>query len=388
MRYLALFVPVVFVAAGCAGSNPCNPDDLEHRAYIVSRDSDEVHVLDTSCMEMIGVVRTGGQALHMLELNDTFDKAYVDSSDTDETVVFDARTLEVTTRLKTGKHPTHLSLAPDGRTLAIMAEDDGALTFVDTREDRIVKSLPGFFTPHFMRFTRDGQWGFVANIGANHLTRVNMATLEIDGHVALDGFSGPPNETLAPDEGGFADAQIDPSGVLFAAHYATGRVIVYDTGSNTKLRELQVGDGPWVVFAEVPFAAPSRYVVPSFAAKTASVIDGPSRAVMGVVEGDSEAYGVNYSPLAPGRAFVMNRVRQEVAVVDVDRSAIVETIPVGGNTETASTTPDGKYIVAAVSGANRVVVIEAATGKLHRVFDNIGRYPWSVTIPKGQNYCH
>jgi YVTN family beta-propeller protein len=61
---------------------------------------------------------------------------------------------------------------------------------------------------------------------------------------------------------------------------------------------------------------------------------------------------------------------------------------VGGNTETASTTADGKYIVAAVSSANRVVVIDAVTKTIVRQFDNIGRYPWSVTIPRGQNYCH
>ena len=60
----------------------------------------------------------------------------------------------------------------------------------------------------------------------------------------------------------------------------------------------------------------------------------------------------------------------------------------GGNTETASTTPDGKLIVAAVSSANRVVVIDAKTGDIVKTFENVGSYPWSVTIPRGQNYCH
>lgn len=375
--------------SGCGDPNACNPDDLEHRAYIVSKDSDEVHVIDTRCWRVTGVVRTGGQALHMMELNQDFTKAYVDSSDTDETVVFDARKLEVTGRLKTGKHPTHLTLTPDGRLFAIMAEDDGAITFVDAKTDAIVKKLPGFFTPHFLRFSRDGKIGYAANIGANHLTLVNMETLTIDRHVALEGFAGPPNETLAPDEGGFADTQIDRNGILFAAHHATGRVIAYDTLTHAKLREIPVGAGPWVVFADQGASnVRPTYLVPNFADKTATFIDGPSRVVMGSVENDEEAYGVNYSSQAPDRAYVMNRVREEVAVVDLDTRKIVSRIEVGGNTETAATTPDGKYIVAAVSGANRVVVIEAATGKVFKVFENIGQYPWSVTIPKGQNYCH
>jgi YVTN family beta-propeller protein len=66
----------------------------------------------------------------------------------------------------------------------------------------------------------------------------------------------------------------------------------------------------------------------------------------------------------------------------------VGSIPVGGTTETASTTADGKYIVATVSSANRVVVIDAANATVVKTFDNVGSYPWSVTIPLGQNYCH
>jgi DNA-binding beta-propeller fold protein YncE len=386
-RISVSFFALTALLAGCSNGNPCH-GDLAERAYIVSKDSDEVHVIDTSCWQVTGVVKTGGQSLHMMDLNLDFSKGYVDSSDTDETVVFDARSLAVTSRLKTGKHPTHLTLANDGRFLAVMAEGDDAITFVDPKTDAIIKTLPGFFTPHYMRFTADGRWGWVANIGANHLTRVDTQTLEIDRHLALDGFAGPPAQSAAPDEGGFADAQIDPSGILYAAHHATGRVIVYDTRTDTKLPELRVGVGPWVVFAEVPFAAPLRYVVPNFADATASVINGESRALAGVVPGDSEAYGVNYSPLAPGRAYVMNRVKEEIAVVDVERNVVVDQIPVGGNTETASTTPDGRYIVAAVSRANRVVVIDAQTGKLFKTFDHIGQYPWSVTIPRGQNYCH
>jgi YVTN family beta-propeller protein len=388
-RYYSVALALFVVGCTNTPANQCNADDLENRAYIVSKDSDEVHVLDLNCMEITGVVSTGGQGLHMMELNPDYTKGYVDSSDTDETVVFDARTLKVTKRLITGKHPTHLSVALDGRFLAIMAEDDGAVTFLDPKTDTIIKQLPGFFTPHFMRYSENMQTGYVANIGANHLTRVNLNTLEIEGHIALDGFQGPPNQTEAPDEGGFADAQIDRNGVLFAAHHATGKVLAYDTRTHTKVRELPVGLGPWVAFADVPFTnQPERYVVTNFGDKTASIIHGPSRALMGTVAGDEEAYGVNYSPLAPGKAYVMNRVREEVAVVDLVQMSIVDRIPVGGNVETASTTPDGKYIVAAVSRANRVVVIEAATGKVFKTFDNIGKYPWSVTIPKGQNYCH
>ena len=103
---------------------------------------------------------------------------------------------------------------------------------------------------------------------------------------------------------------------------------------------------------------------------------------------DEESFGVNYSPLAPGRAFIMNRAKQEIAVADTQNMKLTARIDVGGTTETASTTADGKYIVATVSSANRVVVIDASTLQIVKSFENVGSYPWSVTIPRGQNYCH
>ncbi|HKU42061.1 MAG TPA: hypothetical protein VJR89_28075, partial [Polyangiales bacterium] len=106
------------------------------------------------------------------------------------------------------------------------------------------------------------------------------------------------------------------------------------------------------------------------------------------LEGDEEAYGVNFSPRVPELAFVMNRVRKDVAVVDTEAGEIIERIDVGGNTETAATTADGKWIVATVSDANKVVVIDAAKRTVIKTFENVGKYPWSVTIPGGQNYCH
>ena len=84
----------------------------------------------------------------------------------------------------------------------------------------------------------------------------------------------------------------------------------------------------------------------------------------------------------------MNRVRRNITVVDTALGTVNDVIATGGTTETASTTPDGKWIVATVSSSNQVVVIDAATHRIVKTFDGVGRYPWSVTIPLGQNYCH
>jgi YVTN family beta-propeller protein len=390
------YVLLATVALGLAG---CSSDDapaqeqqkrdLLNRAYVINKNSDELVVIDLSKLEIIAKIPTGGIDNHMADLNADFTKVYVDSSETHETVVVDATKLEVVKRIHTGTHPTHLSLSRDGRLLAVMAEEDGAINFIDPEKDEVIKTLPGFYTPHFMRFSADNRYGYVANIGAHHLTRVDLSTLEIESHIPLDGFSGPPNHMLAPDEGGFGDAQIDRTGMLYAAHNATGRVLVYDTVAQAKRMELKVGTSPWVAFAEHPFDnVPLKHLVTNFGDQSVTLIDGAGPSVVGQIEGDSEAYGVNFSSQAPNKAFVMNRIREDIAVVDTDTGRITSRIPVGGNTETAATTADGKWIVAAVSGADSVVVIDAVTNEIVKTFENVGDYPWSVTIPMGQNYCH
>jgi YVTN family beta-propeller protein len=382
-------------AVGCGSSNGESKEpgttklDLENRAYIVSRDSGDVTVIDLNTMEVLGSVQTQGSNNHMAELNADFTKGYVDSSGTNETVVFDTRDLKITKRVKLGDEPTHLALARDAKHMAVVNEATNSVSIIDTTTDTEIKRITGFSTPHFVRFAPDGQYAYVANLGAHHITRIEMSSFTIDGEIVLDGFKAGPNPDLAENEGGFADAQIDESGVLYAAHAETGRVLVYDTVAKIKKGELQVGPKPWVVFAEHPFPSITHHVVPNFGDETVSLIRPGDASMGGSAPGaDSESYGVNYSPLAPGMAFVMNRVRSEIAVVDTDTQKLVKKIPVGGNTETASTTADGRYIVAAVSSANRVVVIDAVTRNIVRTFDNIGRYPWSVTIPRGQNYCH
>jgi DNA-binding beta-propeller fold protein YncE len=361
---------------------------LKNRAYIVSELSEELTIIDLDKLEILRRVPTGGMQNHMAELNADFSKIFVDSSANNESIVIDATTFKIENRIKIKGHPTHITLTPDGNMFAIMAEETNQVVFVDPHTQKIVKQLDGFSTPHFMRYAKDGNFGYVANIGGNRVTRVDMQKLSIVDEISLDGFE---NQATVQDEGGFADAQIASDGMLYAAHRATGRVLTYDTNKVKKTPEIPVGSEPWIVFAEHPYEGIAlHHVVPNFGDKTVSVIDA-ERVLAGVsatLPGDEEAYGVNFSPLEPNLAFVMNRVRQDIAVVDTAKGEILERIDVGGNTETASTTADGKLIVAAVSSANRVVVIDVATRSIKKIFENVGRYPWSVTIPSGQNYCH
>src|SRR5438045_569812 len=104
-------------AVGCASTSESHAD-LVNRAYVVSRDSDDLTVIDLDRLEIAGVVHTAGIANHMAELSGDFTKLYVDSEATNESIVVDARTLSVINRIATGASPTHVSLSRDGNLLA------------------------------------------------------------------------------------------------------------------------------------------------------------------------------------------------------------------------------------------------------------------------------
>jgi DNA-binding beta-propeller fold protein YncE len=394
---LGCMLLAVLLGAACNDGGDDKPDvggtkqDLLNRAYIVSLESDEITVIDLNKMEIMARIPSYGVANHMGELNGDYTKFYVDSSKSDKTMVIDVEHFKKVGEIETGKHPTHLSLSLDKSLMAVALEEENAIAFIDTKTDTVKKKLPGFYLPHFMRFSPEGRYGYVANLEAHHITRVDLRTLEIDKEIVMDGFKGSPNPDMAPNEGGFGDCQINQEGMLFAAHSKTGQVLAYDTLTQEKKAEIKVGLKPWIVYADHPFLnVPMTHLVPNFGSRDVSMIDGLHAALAGAerLPGDEEAYGVNYNSESPSIAYVMNRVRKDVAMVDITQGKLLKRIEVGGNTETASTTADGKWIVAAVSSANKVVVIDAKLGTIAHIFNNVGKYPWSVTIPRGQNYCH
>jgi DNA-binding beta-propeller fold protein YncE len=362
---------------------------IEKRAYVASRDSGNITVIDLDNLEIMASLDTCSPGYHMMELSADFSKGYASSNETGKVDVIDVASMKLTNEIDIGLEPTHLSMKPDGKYLAVVAEEENAVSFVDPDRDVVVKKLTGFFLPHFVRFAPDGRYAYVANMAAHHVTRIDVDKLAIDGEIPLDGFDGPPNETLTEDrEGGFADVQIDQDGKLWGAHRETGQTLVYDTTTRKKLPQIFAGTKPWVVYAEHPFTEVAARAVPVWGNRSVSLLDRTATKAEQVETEENESYGVNYSPRVPNKAFVMNRRREEIAVIDTDTKKREAIIAVGGTTETASTTADGRYIVAAVSSTNKVVVIDAVSNDVVKTFDNVGSYPWTVTIPLGHNYCH
>jgi DNA-binding beta-propeller fold protein YncE len=143
------------------------------------------------------------------------------------------------------------------------------------------------------------------------------------------------------------------------------------------------------VFVDVEDNGFDTHLMPNWADSSVSLIDVELQVeVARSREGDAESYGVNYSRLAPGEAFVLNRQKERVAVIDRQTGAAIDSLAVGGTTETASTSADGRYLLLPLSSTNQFAIWDIVQREEVALFEGVGVYPWSVTTTGGQNYCH
>jgi YVTN family beta-propeller protein len=407
------------LAVACGGSEQVSTgadlsaEDLSDRAYVISEQSNELFVVDLATLTEVGKVDTsvgsGANANHMSMLSGDGRKMYITATAHDTLVVVDTSSLEVVRQISLGAHPTHaescLGCGADGHDQLWVVNEGGehareegadgvsaeahesSISVIDMVTDEVVRTFshPSLVVPHFVRF--HDRTAYIPSIGGNQITAVDIDTFEVSDVLLLEGESaaGP----CTADPCGFADAQIDGSGLLVAAHIETGRVLSYDTVTRTRRPDLQAGNRPWSIFVDALSNVFDTHMMPNWGDSTVSVIDRvQQREVARSIEGDQESYGVNFSPLAPGEAFVLNTVKERVAVIDRRDGTLIESLDVGATTETASTTGDGRYLLLPLSSTNQFAVLDVATHAEVARFNDVGTYPWSVTTVGGQNYCH
>jgi YVTN family beta-propeller protein len=417
----AIVVVSALLAAACSNSQDVpgledvSPVNLADRAYVISEQSNELFVVDLGTMTEVGKVDTSlsteVNGNHMSMLSRDGRKIYVSAADQDAVVVVDTTTLQVLSRIELGIHPTHAEACfgcpPDGRDLLWVVNEGGdhheegelesadgsevphagSVSVIDMATDEVVRTFsdPSLMVPHFVRF--HDRSAYIPSIGGNQITVLDLDTFSVSDVLLLEGQSEP--GPCAGDPCGFADAQIDANGLLVAAHIETGSVLSFDTEAGVRRADLRTGDRPWSIFVDTLSNDFDTFTMPNWGDSTVSIIDRvEQREVARSPEGDQESYGVNYSPMAPGAAFVLNRIQERVAVIDRRTGGLIESLDVGGTTETGSTTADGRYLLLPISSTNQFSVFDVATRTEVARFDDVGTYPWSVTTVGGQNYCH
>jgi YVTN family beta-propeller protein len=404
---------------------------LKKRAYVVNALSNDMTVIDLSDPANATILKVLPTAStpHMATTSWDARKAYASGTVGNAVSIFDAKTLSLIKHLPVGAEPTHMTPSPDNRYVAVNCEGANSVYFIDVTTDDVAAVVPGMLTPHWVAFRPDSRYAYVANIGGYRLTVIDVASLAVVGQVFLSGH-GDPAETTVIAEGGFAECFVDSMGMLYSGHRESGKVIVVNTTTNAKVKEIDVADParpgvaplPWVAYVS-PFGG-EKILVATQGTQDTVVIDGNSQTVAArigtdgynvidyytgqtvrVTTPESEVFGVNFGYFGQ-KAYAGMRTNGAVQRIDLLTNtatavySLTEGLTAPGFTQPAATTPDQRYVVFTVTSksdwgepgadgpVNRIVIFDTELDRAVRVFDNVGKFPWSVTIPDGQDYCH
>jgi YVTN family beta-propeller protein len=271
-----------------------------------------------------------------------------------ELAIVDPATLQVVARVPTGPIPHEVAVGRDGKfavTTNYGEKSDGTtLSVIDLDEQKEIHrvDISPLKGPHGIVATRDGKFRFTAE-GSNSIGSYNPAKNEVDWELATS-QSG--THMLVEKEDG---------GRIFTANIASNSVTALEFDAGTKLwktTQIPVGKGP-----EGIAMSPDESVV--WAANsgdgTVSIIDAASKKVMGTI--DLKTKRSNRVAFTPDGKLVLvsDLAAGDLVIVDAGSQKEVKRLHLGKNAEGILIVPDGSRAFVAVSGDDKVAVLDLKT---------------------------
>ena len=384
---------IVFAAAGAAAAAWSPPASaLEDGStpgryvYVPNRASADIAVIDTATDRVVARVAVG-KVPHQVVVSAALNKLVASNTQDNTISIVDLATLEVEATVALDSEPEHMALGPNGRLLAVGNIGAGTVSLVSLAANRELARIDGLFEPHNLTFSRDGALLYVANLGANHVSVIDVAARRVVNEIAVaepTAFAAVDGGRSGAFQGIINVTETLDGGLGFAAHGESDRLAVIDLETGERVKTLKLGDQPWRAYA----TPDGRYMlVPNNGDATVSVISTASLEVVATLPGAEDMTGIN-SAGHGATAFVISRGEDKVVVLDLVEMRQVGEIRLPSSPETGVVTPDGRKLYVALSGSNRVAVIDTENHKLVTMIDDVGEEPWGATMVGARNYCH
>ena len=162
----------------------------------------------------------------------------------------------------------------------------------------------------------------------------------------------------------------------YISNQSTDNVSVIDTGSNTLVATVAVGDNPFGVGVN---PAGTRAYVGNFSSSNVSVIDTASNAVLATIAVGTGPIGVAVNP-AGTRAYVANRTSSSVSVIGTaDNGVIATVLAVGSSPRGLAVNPAGTRVYVAGGLSNDISIINTTSNSVIAVVP-VGTQPEGVAV--------
>ncbi len=377
---------LVLAAATGWSANAAALEDIGRYVFVPNRASADVAVIDTTSDQVVARVQVG-KVPHQVAVSEDLAKLIATNTEDDTISIVDLKTLATDATIALDSEPEHMQLSPEGRLVAVANIGAGTVSLVSLSGNREIARVDGLIEPHNLTFSPDGSLLYVANLGANHVSVVDVARAEVVDEIPV---AEPTPVATAVHDGaaefqGIVNVTATPDGRLgFAAHGEGNTLAVIDLSKGTKVKDIAVGELPWRAFT----TEDGRFMmVPNNGERTVSVISTATLEVVATLPGAADMTGVN-AGWFDTTGFVISRGEDKAIVLDLETMARAGEIALPGSPETGITTPDGSKLYVALSGANKVAVIDTRARKVIKMIDGVGKEPWGVTMVGAVGYCH
>ena len=370
------------LAAGASAGALATP---ERYVFVPNRSSADVAVIDTATDTVVTRLPVGNVP-HQVAVSEVTGKLIASNTADDTISVIDLASLATTT-LRLDHEPEHMELDPSERLLAVGNIGAGTVSLVGLDPLEEIARVDGLFAPHNLTFSPDGSRLYVANLAADHVSVIDVASAKVVDEIRV----AEPSTVASADRQ--ADAEFQgiinvtrtPDGRLgFAAHGEGNRMAVLDLRTGALKASIELGSLPWRAYS----TADGRYMlVPNNGERTVSVVSTASLEEVARLPGAEDMTGINTGWFET-TAVAISRGENKALVYDLEAMTKVGEIALPFAPETGVTTPDGTKLYVALSGTDQVAVIDLRKRALIRTIDDVGDEPWGVTMIGTINYCH
>jgi YVTN family beta-propeller protein len=366
------------LACGIAGGGPARAgfDDLERLVFVANRTSPAIAVVDSATDRVTGRIELAAIP-HQFVLSDRTARLIASHLAPAALSIVDLHTDQLE-RVALDLRPEQLEIGPAGDVVAVASASDDALILLSPGPQPAPRRIDDLARPGDLLFDRDGEFLFVASTARAQVAVIEVATARVVARIDLAAASG-------QDPGGVRALARTPGGELaFALHGASGLVSVIDLRARRHLTTIAL---PGPALQAYPTADSQHVLVPNGRDGTVSLISTWSLEESARLPGAAGIAGIN-TGMFDTLAVALSRSGDKAVLLDlIERRALGE-IALPSRPETGVSAAAGTKLYVALSGSDRLAVIDLQARRLLTTIDGVGAQPWAVNMASALSYCH
>jgi YVTN family beta-propeller protein len=334
----------------------------------------EVAILDMEVERVVARLRLEAPAHHMAVAK-ARGELVVASLEDGAITVYDLRTLTPVRRVALDHQPELIQLDPSGEVVAASSYAADAVTLLRLA-DMTARRVDGLHAPHNLVFADSGQRLYVANLGADIVSVIEVATARIAAEIAIPRPAG--------TDPGITDLHLAADGRrAWAVPVSGGDLAEIDLAAGTARPGVEAGPLPW----RIAGTADGRHLITGNEGDgSISLLDAASGEAIARLPGGRSVSGV-LPAWFDSLAFVLSREHRAVHVVDLEQATSRASVALPGAPEAGLVSADGAKLLVALADGDALAVIDARDPVMPRIIEGVVPEPSRITAAGARNIC-